>query len=116
MADAAAAEPDLVNEVRLRGRVSGLPEERLLPSGDRVVLLRLVVPRSAAGRTTGRRAVDTLDCAVWRAQLRRRAARMSDGDEVEVTGALHRRFWRSGAGVASRYEVEVGALRVVARA
>ena len=35
-----------VNEVIVGGRVSGAPEERQLPSGDTVVLLRLVVPRS----------------------------------------------------------------------
>ena len=35
-----------VNEVLLTGRVSGVPEERELPSGDRVVQLRLVVRRA----------------------------------------------------------------------
>ena len=38
-----------LNEVHLRGRVSGLPETRALPSGDTVVLVRLVVPRTRAG-------------------------------------------------------------------
>lgn len=113
-----------LNEVRLRGRVSGDPETRTLPSGDVVVLVRVVVPREAHGRssaTGGRSAqrrttVDTLDCAIWRGDLRRRASRWVDGDRVELTGALHRRFWRSGAGVASRYEVEVSAARRLTRA
>ena len=38
-----------VNAVRLRGRVSGAPERRVLPSGDEVVALRVVV-RRADGR------------------------------------------------------------------
>lgn len=110
-----------LNEVHLRGRISGLPETRALPSGDTVVLVRLVVPRLTPTRPVardGRRApgVDTLDCAVWRGDLRRRVASWVDGDRVEVVGALHRRFWRSGAGVASRYEVEALSVRRLARA
>ncbi len=110
-----------LNEVHLRGRVSGLPETRELPSGDAVVLVRLVVPRTTPARATpdGRTrapGVDTLDCAVWRGDLRRRVATWGDGDQVEVVGALHRRFWRSGAGVASRYEVEALKLRRLSRA
>ena len=56
-----------VNEVLLTGRVSGVPEERELPSGDRVVQLRLVVRRPPArGRTGGSRAgVDTIDLSCW---------------------------------------------------
>ena len=40
------------NAVRLVGRVSGVPEERELPSGDRVVTFRLVVERAEAGAGT----------------------------------------------------------------
>lgn len=111
-----------LNEVHLRGRVSGLPETRDLPSGDTVVVVRLVVPRLASSRSASRDGrgkapgVDTLDCAVWRGDLRRRVASWSDGDRVEVVGALHRRFWRSGAGVASRYEVEALSVRRLSRA
>ena len=115
--DAGAAGP--LNEVRLRGRVSGLPETRALPSGDTVVLVRLVVPRVAPARGAARAkapGVDTLDCAVWRGDLRRRVASWADGDRVEVVGALHRRFWRSGVGVASRYEVEALDVRRLTRA
>ena len=86
-----------------------------------MVLVRLVVPRvgptraASAGRTRAP-GVDTLDCAVWRGDLRRRVATWSDGDQVEVVGALHRRFWRSGAGVASRYEVEALTVKRLSRA
>ncbi len=38
-------EPAGVNEVRLVGRVSGMPEVRAMPSGDEVVQLRVVVRR-----------------------------------------------------------------------
>ena len=38
---------DEVNTVRLVGRVSAAGEPRELPSGDVVVMLRVVVPRAA---------------------------------------------------------------------
>jgi single-strand DNA-binding protein len=124
---AASSGADPLNEVHLRGKVSGAPQPRELPSGDCVVMLRLVVPRtgrsrpraaSAAKSTDGRTrsaGVDTLDCAVWRADLRRRVATWGDGDRVEISGSLHRRFWRAGGGVASRYEVEVSSVRRLGR-
>lgn len=90
-----------VNAVELRGRVSGDPDPKVLPSGDEVVTMRLVVPRPTGGP------VDTIDLACWSPATRRSAARLSDGDHVHVTGALRRRFFRTPAGAASRYEVEV---------
>lgn len=110
----AAEDDDLlaaVNEVRLRGRLSGDPEERELPSGDLVVVLRLVVDRPAGARASH----DTLDCAAYSAPVRRKLLRWTHGDVVELSGALHRRFFRAGAVPVSRYEVEVdGATRIPA--
>ena len=106
------------NEVLLVGRVAAPPEERELPSGDRLVTLRLVVDRPAPVRPAPGRtvSVDTLDCACWTAGARRTARSLQAGDVVEVHGALRRRFWRGGAGAASRTEVEVAALRRLSRA
>ncbi|SES02173.1 single-strand DNA-binding protein [Pedococcus cremeus] len=136
--DAATAQDAVawVNEVHLSGRVSGTPQEKTLPSGDAVVLFRLVVRRPAARRTGSARAgdkvasaqdaatkgaatkgaatkgaatrgavVDTLDVACWTARSRKVALRLQDGDAAEVTGSLHRRFFRAGGAAASRYEV-----------
>ncbi|MHB8341147.1 MAG: single-stranded DNA-binding protein [Mycobacteriales bacterium] len=97
------------NEVLLVGRLSAPAEERALPSGDLVVTWRLVVERPPG---PGAR-VDTVDCVARGATLRRRALRWRGGEEVEVAGALRRRFFRSAAGVASRYEIEAAALRRV---
>ena len=100
---------DEVNTVRLVGRVSAAGEPRELPSGDVVVMLRVVVPRAArAGRGAS---VDTIDVACWSARVRRTAGRCAVGDHVEIDGSLRRRFFRAGAAVASRYEVEASALR-----
>lgn len=118
-ADGAAVERTAPrNEVVLVGRVPAAPEERELPSGDVLVTWRLVV-----GRPPGRRppegvratTVDTLDCVAWSAATRRAAAALLPDDVVEVTGALRRRFWRAGAGAASRCEVEVSSVRRVSR-
>ena len=95
------------NEVRLRGRVSGSPETRVLPSGDELVSLRIVVPRSAAARKRSRVAIDTIELTAWSATLRRKTVRLEEGDVVEITGELRRRFVRGGAGVMSFVGVDL---------
>ena len=102
-----------VNEVRLRGRLAAVPEARDLPSGDEVVVFRVVVDRPASGSSAR---VDTIDCAAFRADVRRSARRWAAGDVLEVTGRLRRRFFRSPTGPSSRYEVEVERASRVARA
>lgn len=123
-----AAEHPAQNEVRLTGRVSAPAEERELPSGDVIATWRLVVDRPA-DRSAARRAavrdgeparpravVDTFDCVVRTARLRRSVRAFAAGDVVAVDGALRRRFFRGGGGgPASRYEVEVAAVRRLAR-
>ncbi|WP_460967895.1 single-stranded DNA-binding protein [Pedococcus soli] len=103
-----------VNEVRLVGRVSRAGEERVLPSGDTVVQLRLVVPRTGSDHGSAR--VDTVDVACWTARTRRSALRLTTDAVVEVEGALRRRFFRAGGATASRYEVEASRVAVVRRA
>ena len=102
------------NEVMLVGRLSAEPEERVLPSGDALVTWRLVVRRPPGGRRTGPgTAVDTIDCASFRADVRRQAGRWSIDDVLEVHGSLRRRFGRSGTGPSSRTEVEVASAKRV---
>lgn len=95
------------NEVRLRGRVSGAPETRALPSGDELVSLRIVVPRSAAARRRSRVGIDTIELTAWSSALRRKVSRLAEGDVVEVTGELRRRFTRGSAGVMSFVGVDL---------
>ena len=98
-----------VNEVRLRGRLAVTPEPRELPSGDVVATFRLIVdrPAKAVSSSGSKVRVDTIDCAVFRADVRRRILRWQPGDVVEVEGSVRRRFFRAGGAAASRYEVEV---------
>ncbi len=103
-----------VNEVRLVGRVSGAVEERELPSGDRVVQLRVVVPRVGTGQGSAK--VDTIEVACWTARTRRSALRLVPDAVVAVDGALRRRFFRAGAATASRYEVAATRVAVVRKA
>src|SRR5215218_1694438 len=106
--------PVHANEVRLVGRLAVQPVHRELPSGDPLVSFRLVVerdPSSVRGARSGGSSrsptVDTLECSAWRRDVQRTLARTGPGDVLEVQGALRRRFWRTGAGAASRSEVEV---------
>jgi single-strand DNA-binding protein len=99
---------DVVNEVRLVGRVSSAPVERELPSGARVVTFRLVLRRERTAMTAGsKQSSDWVDCAAWAPRTRRTAGRLVVGDEVEVRGAIRRRFFRTAAGSGSRVEVEM---------
>lgn len=106
------------NEVILWGRLAAPAEERVLPSGDAIVTLRVVIPRRGT-RLEGARAerkgqVDTIDVVCWTKSTRRTALRLQPGATVEVEGALRRRFFGGAAGRQSRYEVEAGRLRRLA--
>lgn len=105
-----------VNEVRLVGRISAPPAERVLPSGDAVWTFRIVVPRPD-DPDRARQSVDALECAVWGGRVRRSVAGWEVDDVVEVTGAIRRRFFRAGGGApTSRVEVEVSRGRLIRRA
>lgn len=95
------------NSVVLTGRVSTEAQDIDLPSGEVLTRLRIVVPRA---KPTTRTTVDTIDLVCLKAVLRKRAHTLSIGDVVRVDGALRRRFWKAGVGVASRVEVEVASL------
>ena len=103
-----------INEVVVQGRVSSPGQERTLPSGDAVLALRVVVPRGDPPRTKTSATVDVIDVSCWSAPTRKRAKELAEGDIVLVSGALRRRFFRVGAGVQSRYEVEARTVRRVA--
>jgi single-strand DNA-binding protein len=115
------AEPTPRNEVILWGRLPATAEERVLPSGDSISVLRVVIPRRpGAGRPQADRAprqmVDTIDVVCWSARTRRTAARLTVGDWIEVEGALRRRFFGGPGGRQSRYEVEAAVVRRLVRA
>ena len=87
-----------LNDVALRGWVTTIASERELPSGDLVVQFRIAITRPEGG-------VDTIDLESWSAKTRRTANSLKDGEWVEVSGSIRRRFWKSGTGLASRWQV-----------
>jgi single-strand DNA-binding protein len=113
--ESASEAQEAVNEVRIAGRISAGPDERVLPSGDVLWTFRVVVPRTAS-RPGARPGVDALECAVWGGRVRRSVASWRPGDVVEVSGALRRRFFRVAGGAASRFEIDVAAGRLIRRA
>ncbi len=108
------------NLVRLRGRVSTGPEERVLPSGTTIVSLRVSVARESSPETAmtrgSKQSADWVDCTAWAGKVRRTVLGWRVGDVVEVEGALRRRFYRGGGPTSTRLEVEVLAGRMVTRA
>jgi len=89
-----------LNDLLLRGRVSAAAVEKALPSGDKVVEFRLIVSRDK------RDGVDTLDIGAWSAKSRRACLSLKPNEWIEVTGSIHRRFFTSPTGLASRWQVE----------
>ena len=112
----ATGDIDHRNEVSLVGRLTGEPIERVLPSGDVLMSWRLVVERPPGDRSASRSTVDVVDCATWRAAVRRSVSSWVAGDVVEIEGVLRRRFWRTASGPASRHEVEARSARRLRRA
>ena len=84
-------------------------EMRALPSGDEILTFNLVVDRPKGHPRTVR--VDTIPCQSIKAAVKRRLESLEAGELIEAEGRLVRRFWRSGAGLASAMEVEVETLR-----
>lgn len=85
-----------MNVVVLSGRLTRAPEERVLPSGDRLVALEMSVARP------GERA-DSVP-VVWR-DPQASAMALQAGDTLVVVGRVRRRFFRAGGGTGSRTEV-----------
>ena len=80
------------NEVLLVGTLQSEPMPRSLADGTDVVTFRLLVRRDDEGAGT-----DSFECTSAAAGCRRAAAGWGIGDELEVSGALRRRFYRAGA-------------------
>lgn len=109
---------DDLNHVVLEGRLSRDAEVKELPSGDQLVILR-VVPRRP-GSTT----VDSIPVAVGppagrgqrrepgqaRARDVRLAARLATDDRVRIEGRIARRFWDAGGVRRSRLQVRADAV------
>ncbi|MCX6444482.1 MAG: single-stranded DNA-binding protein [Actinobacteria bacterium] len=89
-----------LNDVLLRGRVSAEATTKEMPSGDKVVEFRLIVSREH------REGVDTLDIGAWSAKSRKAALSLKSEEWIEIVGSIHRRFWQSPTGVASRWQIE----------
>lgn len=96
------------NFVHLRGRLAADPVYRELPSGDVLAVFRITVARPPGERAR----VDSIECATVKLRAHKTLARAEPGDDVELTGCLHRRFWRTPGGPASRYAVDVETMRV----
>ena len=102
------------NDVVLRGRLFAAPEQRVLPSGDKLLVFKVVVRRDDP-RPRGPK-IDTITCVSSAPSLARHALAWAADDLVEVEGALQRRFWRTASGTAVAYEVNCRRGRKVSRA
>jgi single-strand DNA-binding protein len=109
-------ESGAVNEVVLRGRISGDPQVRALPSGTVLVSFRVVMARERTTMTaSSKQSSDWVECTAWGARVRKQSQAWRDGDRVEVRGALRRRFFRVAGQTRSNLEVEMLGGRLVRR-
>ena len=90
-----------MNIVVLQGKLSKVPEERTLPSGQRLVTYEVAV------RPPGGRAEPVP--VVWY-EAPPSALRLGPGAEVVVTGRVRQRFFRAGGATQSRTEVVAAAV------
>ena len=91
------------NEVRITGRISAVVT-RELADGCTLVTFRVTVS-DGAGRH------DTVECASVKATVLKRARGITEGERVQVDGALRRTFWKSGQSLASRTSIDVATLK-----
>lgn len=100
------------NDVLVIGRMGSRVTTRELPSGDVITTFSVVVdrPKSAIHGATK---IDTIACQTTKARLAQAVGRLEPGSLIQVEGALRRRFWRAGAGLASAMEVEATKVTVV---
>ncbi|MFA7324096.1 MAG: single-stranded DNA-binding protein [Candidatus Nanopelagicales bacterium] len=95
-----------VNDVRLVGRLGQQVAIRELPSGDEIITFTVVVPREGRRRENGPR-VDSIACQTMRAAVRSKVEAWEPGTWVDLQGAIRRRFWKGGNGLASATEIDV---------
>jgi single-strand DNA-binding protein len=96
-------ESEPANQVFLRGLLVEAAVFKTLATGERLCQFRVNVPRPPGERAR----MDSIDCSSRRSGVLRAAQMWEPGDELVLTGSLHRRFWRGPSGVLSRYEVDV---------
>lgn len=90
-------EAPTVNVAVVRGALSGVPELRVLESGQRLATLAIRTHGADARATS-------VPVTVWDPPAL--IAELDEGDEVVVVGAVRRRFFGSVSGTRSRTEVE----------
>jgi single-strand DNA-binding protein len=115
MSDRAAAGGESFSHVVVVGRLGARVDSRALPSGDEVTVFTVVVDRPKRRRYGGSAhgaSVDAIACQSFLVSVTRRLEGLCAGDRIRVEGTLHRRFWRSGAGLGSAMEVDA---RTIAR-
>lgn len=118
-----------VNAVHLVGKLSQPMQSKDLPSGDRLGRWNLVVARPKAvpvddaqdgdaavsDATSGRRrqSHDTIECISFDKDLIDHLGDVEPGAQLEVQGALRRRFYPGQTGRQSSYSVEAEAVAVL---
>jgi len=88
------------NDVLLSGIVANEPQIRELGDGREVLQWRMKILRPDSGS-------DSIACSAEAKQVIKSVTAAGQGGEMEVAGSLRSRFWNSGAGMASRLEVDV---------
>ena len=89
------------NDVAIAGVLTEVGEERELAGGALAVRWTVRVPRDGE-----RGGSDLIDCVALDPALGERALAWPEGAQLEVWGAIRRRFFRAGGRTTTRVEVE----------
>ncbi|GAA4084479.1 single-stranded DNA-binding protein [Nonomuraea soli] len=93
------------NEVVLVGRLSAVPEQRSMPSGDTLTTWKVIVKRRP-GPGRSRRPCDIVPCVTFDPEVADALAAIEARTMIEMTGSLRSRIFGPNGAKVWRYEVE----------
>lgn len=97
------------NDVHISGRVSGVPEEHVMPGGNAMVKWRVSVRRR--GRPRRGHPVDVVPCVTFDPAVAAVARELGVGDVIELSGMLRCRVWGPARAKVWDYQVEAASVR-----
>lgn len=88
----------MLNRVTISGRLTALPEYRLVVNETPVATMRVAVERDYKNRASGERQTDFFRVTAWRGLADFAANYLTKGVKIEVDGRLEQSVWKDKDG------------------